>query len=221
MKIVREQPTLTVLLTGFSAFPGARSNPTEALVSAFHRRRAHFARNGIRLEARVLPVVYSVIAPAIAHHVKTVSPDIILHFGLAARRSHISVETLARNRVNAIHWDAAGRQTKSVNVLRGGPSFSRARIAVDEIAAALRRAGFACRLSNDAGDYLCNAVFYLSLATPHAPFVGFIHVPSLRPLHRRSPGQKRRRLTLPGLLRAAELTIFVAVKAAWRNRAPP
>jgi pyroglutamyl-peptidase len=210
------QRKFTVLVTGFTTFPGARSNPTEALATILPRRQARFAKLGIALEARVLPVVYSTIAPAIAGHVKTLSPDLILHFGLAARRSHICIETVARNRLNTIHADANGRLSPSATILRGGPSFVRARIATSEIVAALRRSGYFCRLSNDAGDYLCNAAFYLSLTAPHAPHVGFIHVPRLRPLNQRTNGHLQRP-TLPGLLRAVETAIIVAAKAARRQ----
>jgi pyroglutamyl-peptidase len=210
------QKKFTVLLTGFTTFPGARTNPTEALAIVLQQRRARFAKLGIALETRVLPVVYSTIAPAIAEHVDALSPDLILHFGLAARRSHICVETVARNRLNTIHADADGRLSPSATILRGGPSFIRARIATTEIVAALRRSGYFCRLSNDAGDYLCNAAFYLSLTAPHAPHVGFIHVPHLRSINRRMSGHTARP-TLPGLLRAVETAILVAAKAARRQ----
>lgn len=213
---LNRQRKLTVLVTGFSTFPGARTNPTEALAAVLPRRRARFAQLGITLEARVLPVVYSTIAPAIAEHVQALSPDLILHFGLAARRSHICIETVARNRLNTVHADAAGRLSPSATILRGGPSFVRARVATTEIVAALRRSGYFCRLSNDAGDYLCNAAFYLSLTAPHAPQVGFIHVPRVRPLSRRTNGHLSQP-TMPGLLRAVELAIIAAAKAARRQ----
>ncbi len=216
---IGEKTALTVLLTGFSAFPGAHSNPTEALVAALDKRKACFARRGIRLEPRLLPVVYSAIEPANAQHVDAFSPDIILHFGLAARSSCISIETLARNRVSAIHCDAAGRQAEDISILRSGKFFAKARVPTAEIAAALRRAGFACRLSHDAGDYLCNAAFYLSLATRHAACVGFVHVPLLQTANRLRSDQRSRQIpTMQGLLRAAEIIILVAAKAARRSR---
>jgi pyroglutamyl-peptidase len=210
------QRKFTVLVTGFTSFPGARTNPTEALATILPKRQARFAKLGITLEARILPVVYATIAPAIAEHVRALSPDLILHFGLAARRSHICIESVARNCLNTIHADADGRLSPSATIRRGGPAFVRARIATTEIVAALRRSGHFCRLSNDAGDYLCNAAFYLSLTAPHAPHVGFIHVPHVRSLNRRTHGPLPR-LTMPGLVRAAETAIIVAAKAARRE----
>jgi pyroglutamyl-peptidase len=214
-----EKTALTILLTGFSAFPGAPFNPTEALVALLQARRVYFAQRGIRLEPRVLPVVYTAIAPAISAHVEELAPDVILHFGLAARRSRLSIETLARNRVNQIHWDAAGRQAEHATVIRNGAPRLKARIPAPEMAAALRQAGYACDLSRDAGDYLCNAAFYLSLATQHAAYVGFIHVPPLRqPNHRASLAKEQHSLTMPHLLDAAEIIALTAARAA--NRSP-
>jgi pyroglutamyl-peptidase len=209
---------LTVLLTGFSAFPGAPSNPTEALVAALHRRKAYFSRFGIRLELRVLPVVYATIAPIIAEHVKALSPEVVLHFGLAGTRPCISIETLAHNRLSRIDPDADGRFAKQATIRHRGAASTKARLPVGKIAAALRRTGCACQLSRDAGDYLCNAAFYLSLANRHVRHVGFIHVPCLHSAHRQTSGPTNRHsLTMPRLLRAAEIIVLTTAKAARRN----
>jgi pyroglutamyl-peptidase len=225
---IGETAALTVLVTGFSAFPGTHANPTEALARALHSCKARFARRGIRLEPRVLPVVYSAVGPAIAKHIDALAPDIILHFGVATRRKEICVETIARNRVSTLHCDAAGRQAGRASILPGGPSIAKVRVPAVEIATAVRRSGCPSRLSNDAGGYLCNAAFYLSLTASHAArapqiaHVGFIHVPRLRsPNHRRSATQGRQRPTLPALVRAAEIAILQAAIAARRNRQIP
>jgi pyroglutamyl-peptidase len=213
-----ENAGLTVLLTGFSAFPGTRANPTQALAEALRLRKARFARCGIRLETRVLPVVYAAIAPAIAKHVAALEPDVILHFGVATRRPHICVETRARNRVSTVYCDAAGRQAAMATIIPSGPSFAKVRLPAAEIAAAVRHSGCACVLSHNAGTYLCNAAFYLSLARPEATSVGFIHVPRLRSPHSRRPSAAA--LTMPKLLRAAEAVVWRAAVAARRQRPP-
>jgi pyroglutamyl-peptidase len=213
---------LTVLLTGFSAFPGAPSNPTEALVAALRPRTAYFAKFGIRLELRVLPVLYATIAPLIAKHVDALSPDVVLHFGLAGTRRCISIETLAHNRLSQAHPDADGQFAECAKIRHGGAGSAKARLPTGEIAAALRRAGCACQLSRDAGDYLCNAAFYLSLANPHVRHAGFIHVPPLHAAHRAiSEPTNRQSLTMPRLRRAAEIIVLTAAKAARRNRKIP
>jgi pyroglutamyl-peptidase len=209
--------TLTVLATGFSAFPGAPSNPTEALVTALQDRKDYFARHKIRLEARVLPVIHATIAAAISEHVEALSPDIILHFGLALQRTRLSIETLARNHVSQTSWDAVGRQAEHAAVLREGAPVLKASIPTAEIANVLQQAGYACDLSEDAGDYLCNTAFYLSLATPHAARVGFVHVPPLT--QSAANAEARGALTTPRLLHAAEIIILKAAEDAAQSLA--
>ena len=69
-----------ILVTGFGAFPGAPRNPSAEIVRRFARERDVFARLGIEVETRVLPVVFG------AAPVETSGFDAVLHVGLAGRR---------------------------------------------------------------------------------------------------------------------------------------
>ncbi|MCX8253517.1 MAG: peptidase C15, partial [Beijerinckiaceae bacterium] len=73
--------------------------------------------------------------------------------------------------------------------------------------AALARAGHDARRSIDAGDYVCNATLYRSLAAGLAPRVGFLHVPR--------PGG---RLTLDAMTEAALALILEMTRAALPRR---
>lgn len=152
-----------ILVTGFGAFPGAPHNPTAVLMRnlAAHERR--LARMGIKLERRVLPVVYSEIAPRLTALIAETAPDAILHFGLARGRRAISIETRAVNHFGTSP-DAAGKCAPGSSILRGTAAVKRAGVPVPALNAALRRAWIASRPSNDAGNYVCNQTFYLSLA---------------------------------------------------------
>jgi len=210
----------TLLVTGFGAFPGARHNPTLDLIGALQRRKARFARFGIRLEARVLPVLYADIGPLLARLTQEIAPDAILLFGLAGGRKSISIETRARNRVNPVHPDAGGSCVAAFSLVAGGPMIVRARIPAAQIAAALRRAGIASRLSQDAGTYLCNAALYHSLVARHAASVGFIHIPwpAAARRDRRSSTYSSSRPTFAEIVKAAEIAILEVATAARRER---
>jgi pyroglutamyl-peptidase len=82
-----------------------------------------------------------------------------------------------------LHPDAAGRKAKNRGVLAGEPFTRPARVPTRQFDAALRRAGVPCRLSIDAGDYVCNQTFYLSLAMTQGTCrrAGFVHVPKMPP----------------------------------------
>jgi pyroglutamyl-peptidase len=172
-----------ILVTGFGAFPGAPHNPTELLIDNLAAHEKPLAQLGIRLERQVLPVVYDEIAPKLESLIAAKSPDVVLHFGLAGRRRAISIETRAQNRLCTDFPDAAGKYAGRCEVLSGGPAVLRATVPVSAFAAALREAGIRCRPSRDAGDYICNQTFYLSLAMARGRDrnVGFIHVPQIDP----------------------------------------
>jgi pyroglutamyl-peptidase len=196
-----------ILVTGFGAFPGAPYNPSALLMRNLAAHEARLARLGVKLERRVLPVVYDEIAPRLKSLIAETAPDAILHFGLAGQRRAISIETRAANHIGTLP-DAAGKIAKSPCVLRGAACVRRARVPTSALNAALRRAWIASKPSNDAGDYVCNQTFYLSLAmaTGTNRAVGFIHVPHMR---------------ASTLTRAAVILIMALLPALRQNQIKP
>jgi pyroglutamyl-peptidase len=168
---------ICVLATGFAAFPGIQNNPSAALMAALEKKRDHFERLGIRLETHVLPVVYEGLAARLSALCAQTRPDAILHFGVAARRTRISIETHARNRVDSRAADAQGARPTSNVLSRDSDEAICVRIPATEIAAKIRRAGIAARISHDAGAYLCNATLYETLQRQKELPAGFIHIP--------------------------------------------
>ncbi len=106
------------------------------------------------------------------------APDVVVHFGLSGEIEAIHLECVGRNAVDTAKPDAAGHAPPSPRLVPDGPDMLRATLPVDAIREALVGAGFPAALSDDAGDYVCNATLYRSLrvATP-ARRVGFVHVP--------------------------------------------
>jgi pyroglutamyl-peptidase len=210
---------LRILVTGFGGFPGARKNPTAFLVHTLGKHQSRLARLGIELERAVLPVHYAGVERALEQFDETLKPDAILHFGLAARRKFISVETRALNRLSVLDWDAFGNRVQTRAIIRGAPYAARARFPCREIEAALSRAGLKSRLSINAGSYICNEALYLSLARSHARAVGFIHVPRLRPASRPKKASRSWRPTRSDLMRAALIAILLTATKLRQNLA--
>jgi pyroglutamyl-peptidase len=156
------------LVTGFGAFPGVRHNPAASLVRDLEKHRARLGRLGIGLDLAILPVAYAEIAPNLATLALTHRPDAILHLGLATRRKCIAIETRAVNRRSLLRPDVTGATAASPRIAPGAPHQMRSTFAAPQIAAALADAGLACRLSHDAGEYICNEALFLSLENGHA-----------------------------------------------------
>jgi pyroglutamyl-peptidase len=211
---------ITMLVTGFGAFPGVHSNPTLTLLQMLDRRRPRFARLGITLELHTLPVAYARLAPHLARLIAETKPNAILHFGLAGRRKCITIEYAARNRANILHPDADGASPHSLSLQKDTPDRLPARMPIIQIVSAWRQNTIAGTTSRDAGDYLCNACLYQSLshrslARADIESIGFIHVPY--PRVRRPAGSRAdKRPSLSHLITAAEIAVIEAARSVRR-----
>lgn len=198
---------IRILITGFGSFPGVSQNPTERLVFALARQKARFARLGVELHVCVLPVTYSGAAAKIAALTSSLRPHAVLHFGYAGRRSAICVETRALNRTSVLHPDAKGFTPRRAIIDRV-PLLARSALPCRVMAASFRRAGLKSKASIDAGDYVCNHIFFLSLFAMNAGMAGFIHIPPLRRTARRNGATRNHR---PDIERIAAGSIFAII----------
>ena len=104
----------------------------------------------------------------------------MLCVGEAGDRAVLSIERLAVNLCDARIADNDGAQPRESPALPGGPAAYFATLPVTAIAAALQSAGLPAEVSNSAGSYVCNHVFYslMHLAAACRRWrAGFMHVP--------------------------------------------
>jgi len=208
--------SLRVLITAFSAFPGAPVNPTLAIargVAGKHARR--FARMGVELHTAVLPVAYGGAQARVVDLIARTRPDIVLHLGLAGRRKQLTFETRARNRLSLLTHDAQRRRAGRMLIEPGGPAALRSRAPVARSVEAIARAGADCAPSIDAGDYLCNVTLHAALRS-NAPLAAFLHVP--RPRRLRARRGRARGATLDRMVEGVAAAIFVMAVERRRQR---
>ena len=116
-------------------------------------------------------------------------------FGLAARRPHVRIETLARNAVSRLIPDVGGRMLRTRGI-RPGAAALKGRAPFRRLPHAARAARVPVRLSRNAGSYLCNYLYWRGLEGS-APLTGkprvvvFVHVP--RTPHARDVDDRRGR----------------------------
>ena len=100
----------------------------------------------------------------------------------AGRRAGFSLERVAVNLQDARIPDNRGAQPVDRPVVRGGPVAYWSTLPVKAIVARLNRAGLAASVSQTAGTFVCNHVFYLlmhALRRSRRTRGGFVHVPWL------------------------------------------
>jgi pyroglutamyl-peptidase len=170
--------TMKALVTGFEPFGGDRINPSFEALSRLTTRLG-----GLDITTRALPVAYGAALPALRDAILTTAPDIVLSVGLAGGRAELSLERVAINVDDARIPDNVGNQPIDRPVVAGGPAAYFASLPIKAAVAALRQAGLPAAVSNSAGTFLCNHVFYGLMheaASREQPFRGgFLHVPYL------------------------------------------
>ena len=205
-----------VLITGFGAFPGVRSNPTAQLAAELAAVRRPGLENVVRI-AHVFETSYTAVERALPAVLAEVSPDVVLLFGLATRTPYLRIETRALNRRSALFADVRGCHPTNVAITPCAPVAMRGNAPHQGLAVAARRAGVPARLSHNAGTYLCNYVYWRALElTERQPLVQFVHVPTVR-CEPAGIGQPRS-MTLDDLTRAGTKMLMVLIIAA-RNSA--
>jgi pyroglutamyl-peptidase len=196
----------TILVTGFEPFGGEAVNASWEAA-----RRLDGWRCGDHVAVAVmLPCVYDASVDAFAEAFERLKPHAALMTGQAARRGLVCVERFARNVGNATTPDNRGR-LRAAAELNDGPERLDATVPAAEIVRAIRNAGLPARASTNAGDYVCNHLYYGALAfvrrvSPETPVV-FLHLPATP--EQSPPRASRRRLSTPDAVRALKAAASV------------
>jgi pyroglutamyl-peptidase len=168
--------TRTVLVTGFEPFGGGATNPSQEIARALAGREIA----GRRVAGAVLPCVFGDANHALRRLLREHRPELVICLGLAAGRSGITPERVAINVDDARMPDNAGCQPVDQPIVAGGPAAYWSTLPIKAIVAALRTRGIEASVSQTAGTFVCNHVFYgLMHALRRRPGVrgGFVHLP--------------------------------------------
>lgn len=168
---------MRVLVTGFEPFGGQSLNPSWEVTRAL--QGAVIA--GAQVTAVQLPCVFAQALPALQQALTQHRPDIVLALGQAEGRCDFSVERVAINVMDARIPDNAGAQPIDVPVIAGEPAAYFSTLPIKSLVAGLKAAGFPASVSQTAGTFVCNQVFYALQHTLAGRGVhsGFMHLPLL------------------------------------------
>jgi pyroglutamyl-peptidase len=180
-----------VLVTGFEPFEQDPVNPSWEVARALHG----WTCEGVTVHAVQLPCSFGTAIERLDEALAEVRPQLVVGLGLAGGRAEWTPERVAINVDDARIPDNAGRQPIDTPVVRGAPAAYFSTLPIKAIVHALRAAGLPASVSQTAGTFVCNHVFYAlmhRLATqPDLAGVrgGFVHVPLLPEQAALRPGQ--------------------------------
>lgn len=175
------KPRPRVLLTGFEPFGGEHLNPSWVAVKNLHGRRI----GGHQIVAAQLPTVFGASLDELVRLLRTHRPALVICVGQAGGRAAISLERVAINVNDARIADNAAAQPVDTAVVASGPAAYFSSLPIKAMLQALQHEGVAAEVSQTAGTFVCNHVFYglmHELATRRGfrrARGGFIHVPWL------------------------------------------
>jgi len=201
-------PQPTILLTGFDPFGGASLNPSWLAVKQLHGRQIA----GHRIVAAQLPTVFGESLHRLKALLKQHQPALVICVGQAGGRSAISLERVAINVNDAPLADNAGAQPVDTAVVPGAPAAYFTSLPIKAMLATLQREGIAAEVSQTAGTFVCNHVFYglmHALATQRPLRLsrgGFVHLPWL-------PEQGTPSMALDEVVRGLRLALRCALLA--------
>ncbi|QJI32731.1 pyroglutamyl-peptidase I [Pseudomonas sp. ADAK18] len=168
----------TVLLTGFEPFDQDPINPSW---EAVRRLDGVLLTEDVRIVARQLPCAFATAAPRLKALLEEYRPHLVIATGLGPGRSDISIERVAINLNDARIPDNLGEQPIDTPVVPDGPAAYFSTLPIKAMVRALREAGIPASVSQTAGTFVCNQVFYSLQHALAGSGVrgGFIHVPLL------------------------------------------
>ncbi len=167
---------MKALVTGFEPFAGDEINPSSLAVRRLKKRYG-----GLVVETAELPCSYAKSADVLRAAIDKTHPDIVMCVGLAGGRAELCLERVAINVQDARIRDNDGRQPIDMPVAKKGPAAHFSNLPIKACVAEMRKAGLPAAVSNTAGTFVCNHIFYSLMeivAASERPLRGgFLHVP--------------------------------------------
>jgi pyroglutamyl-peptidase len=170
----------TILLTGFEPFAGKRLNASWEVVRGLNGQCVGDAHI---IVSESLPCAFRESLLRLEQLIELHQPVIVIGVGQAGGRAAFSLERVAINLQDAATPDAFDYQPVDQPVIEGDSAAYFSTLPNKAILTSLREHGIPANVSQSAGTYVCNTVFYslMHAASRSAvPFrAGFVHIPYL------------------------------------------
>jgi pyroglutamyl-peptidase len=172
-------PGKVILLTGFEPFGGEKVNPS--ILACMRLDGKKF--NGYTMKVEEIPLKFAEIKGTIEEHIKRHKPAAVICTGQGGG-SWLNLERVAINVADVTKATYnCGAKPRDITLVEGGPAAYFTGLPIRRLLSKVRAGGIPAEISNSAGAFGCNQIFYhlMDCAARERLGVpcGFIHVPKL------------------------------------------
>ncbi|MEH7457446.1 pyroglutamyl-peptidase I [Bacillus sp. JJ1127] len=200
----------TVLLTGFEPFGGEDINPAWEVAKQLNEKEF----GEYKIVSKQVPTVFHKSIQILQSYIDEFEPAIIICIGQAGGRADITVERIAINIDDARIADNEGNQPVDIPVIEEGPVAYWSTLPLKAIVKKLRTEGIPASVSQTAGTFVCNHLFYglmhVLVKSENEARGGFVHIPFLPEQASNHSGQPS--MSLSTITKGIELLIEVALE---------
>ena len=159
-----------ILLTAFEPFGGADSNITQSVLSLLPDSIADWA-----IEKVCLPVSFKRAPIVLREAIATYSPDLVIMLGQCPAGENIRLERFAINMMDSTKGDNDGYIPNEETIYAHQPLALQTPLPIRELERFCTDNVLPVKISNSAGLYVCNRVYYEALHLQQRAI--FVHVP--------------------------------------------
>jgi pyroglutamyl-peptidase len=168
---------MSILIAGFEPFGSETQNPALLAVNSLPDTIGDHA-----IHKAQLPVVYHESWQVLHKEIDRIQPKYVIVVGQAGGRPCITIE---RDAINVDDTDTLadnnGNLPKDAIIVEGGPHGYFTNLPFRSMIASIQKGGLPAAVSNDAGTFVCNHIFYQLMhyinEGDREMYGGFIHVP--------------------------------------------
>ena len=162
---------MRVLVTAFEPFGGAKTNITQSVLSLLPDSHADWA-----IEKVCLPVSFKRAPIVLREAIATFSPDLVIMLGQCSTGENIRLERFAINMMDSTKSDNDDYIPNEETIYAHQPLALQTPLSVKALAMSCAETGLPVVVSNSAGLYVCNRVYYEALHLQQRAI--FVHMPN-------------------------------------------
>lgn len=158
------QTNVRILVTAFEPFGGSDTNISQRVLDAIQADVAKL----------LLPVSFRRAPEVLNEAIGQLQPDVIISMGQAAEGDKIRLERLAINMMDSAKGDNDGYIPDEEIICSEAPLALKTALPVKQLCADCINAGLPTKVSNSAGLYVCNRIYFEALR--HTTNSLFVHI---------------------------------------------